>query len=335
MAELREATGSRIAHIFANESEYGVVKAASPVFRRIPVIGGESMDSNFRTYESQIILENRTSQQTQIGTQDPGGELPGELRVEDAFLCWHLLGGPITPTGAGPYVHAITGHPDIVGESAGNPVSFSYEKQFLNLGTGIKKYTTMVGCRVDSLAIDAVIDRFVNRTWGIIGRSFTPSVTSMNTGAAPAFSSIDAFKPTQIVMTLGGSPVASTGLRLNIRNNFYRDRGYELGSTLRQSLQPGTRTVMGSIDVRFTDTVYYEQAIAGNVDAALNITFSDGTYGCVISMPKVRLLPNNSVPKQTDDGPLTTTFDFKAVYDPTAQYDVRMTWTIPTAVLTT
>lgn len=336
--ELRQQTGARIAWQFGNEqtwAEEGTVN----IWRRLPVIGGESMDQNIRTYQTETIHSDREEGADQLGTQDAGGGIPFELNVDQAVFFWHALGGEVDTSGSNPWTHVIESHPDVTGEDAGTPVGLTIEKQFLYLD-GAKKYLAWRGCRVDALSIDCQIDRYINSMVELVGEGMVETAgspwrtTSLNGSSLPADSLRDPFKPVQATLTLDGYPIdLLQAITWEVRNNFYRDRSYELGSTRRKSLPPGRRRYGGTLDIGFTEPDWYEDAISGTADTELELIFSDGTYSIEILHPVMRLYPNGSIPKQADDGPMSHQLTWKAhrSEDPTC----TITMVLPTAALDT
>lgn len=317
MAELRQQTGSRIAWIFGNEATWAEPDTVSR-WRRFPVIGGEGMDQNIRTYQTETIHSDREESPDNLGTEDAGGNMPFELNVDQMFLFWHAFGGEVDTTGSGTFTHTIETHPDITGEGSGTPIGMTIEKQFLYLD-GAKKYIAWRGCRVNGLAIDCQIDRYINTSADLVGEGMHEAsgsiwrTASLNAGDLPDDSLLDPFRCIQATLTIDGYPIdLLQAFTWNISNNFYRDRSYEISGTRRRSLPPGRRLINGTLDIGFTEPDWYETAVSGDTDLELEIEFSNGTHSLNLLHPRIRLYPNGSIPKQLDDGPMAHQLVWKA-----------------------
>lgn len=319
MAEIAQAVGSRAQMIVANEATWGVVNP-TPTFRAVRVVPGESLDINVQTYRSRQIRSDRMHNATVRGTQKPGGVVPGELSYTGwNFWLYHLLGGTPVTTGTGPYTHVIKGASSL-------PVGFSLEKGF----TDVAEYFAFLGCRVNSGSFSFNIDRTVDMQFDIEAQqSSAASGTSINTLGAPSIPTEDPYTSVNIAV-YEGSGLTLLGiaqdLRLLVNNHLYGDRGFILGNNLRQNLKPGTREVTCSGTFMFENASLYNEAINGTA-TKLKIIASDptSTYSTEFFMPNFRFLPNGTMPKIHDDGPITVVAGGEAIPDSGTGTDIQVT----------
>lgn len=326
MAEQEQATGARTSLIYAKETSWGTV-ATTPVFQAIRLVGGESLDQNVAMFSSAEIRDDRMMNGDLYGTQRPGGSLPFELSPQGwNWMLWHLLGGTPTTTGASaPYTHVLKGSVDI-------PEGFTIEKQFGDLGSGLKKYWAWLGCRVDGAAFNFNIDQVVGGSVDIMARQMsTPATDSLNTGSAPVRATQDPYTAVQAVITEGGTELAIvTSCSLTVRNNL--DTRYRIGSDLAISMSPRTRFTSGTLSVVFANTALYEKAVA-HTGSSLSIVCTSGASSVTFLMPNIEFNLNGSVPKVNDDGGIELSFNFKAQKDDVEGTDIKVTIITPEAVI--
>lgn len=242
--------------------------------------------------------------------------------------------GLVTPAGASPgsdtsgqiYTHVIKG-------SVALPTGFTLQKGFLDQGLYIPFY----GNRVSRLSLDSNIDNMVAGSWELMSRQTgEPSQTSLNVAAEPTIPTTDPFTSAQFQVYEGAS-LALLGTcrqqQVMIDNNFYSERGYILGSSLRQNLKPGDRVTTMSGSFMFKDAELYRAAIRGD-RTKYRVLATNGTYSVQVDFPKFQLLPNGTTPKATDDGNIDISAQGEALFDTVEGTDVIVTIKSPEAVIT-
>ena len=242
--------------------------------------------------------------------------------------------GAITPAGAVPavdttgavYTHVIKG-------SVSLPTGFTLEKGFLDAALFLPFY----GCRVAKATLDYNIDNIAGGVFELMAREEGAlSGTSLNTGAAPNQPVERPFTSAQCQIYEGDSlTLLGTGreLKLEVDNNFYGDRGYIIGDTLRQNLLPGDRVTQLGGKFMFKDGTLYNKAIGGTNTKA-RILSTNGTYGVQFDLPLFQFLPMNTTPKAGDDGPIEIEAKGEALPDPFEGTDIVCTIKTNEAVIT-
>lgn len=111
-----------------------------------------------------------------------------------------------------------------------------------------------------------------------------------------------------------------------VNNHLYGDRGYILGNNLRQNLKPGTREVTCSGTFMFENASLFNEAISGTA-TKLKIICSDPTltYSTEFLLPNFQFLPNGTMPKIHDDGPITVVAGGEALPDSGTGTDIQCT----------
>jgi len=210
---------------------------------------------------------------------------------------------------------ATTTHFKHVMQGGGSlPTGFTLEKGFSGLDSGAKGYFVWLGSRVDSMDLSGNINQIVGGTFDVACRQMLdPAAATVSSGGPFSAPTEDPFTSSQINV-LEGSTLSVLGIAtrfsLRVSNNFYRDRGFILGSNIRANLKPGRFSVSGDMEVMFKDTALFEKAIAGT-STVIAIYLQSGTYSLDLYLPAAQFMPNNSVPKVPDDGPITYTVQFK------------------------
>lgn len=226
------------------------------------------------------------------------------------------------------YTHVITAGVEL-------PTGFTLEKAFTDAGI----YFPFYGCRIARGSFDFNIDAMAGGVFEIMAREAgDPRYESLVGAATPqALPSEDPFTSAQVQLWEGDTLQllgTSRSLNFSIDNNFYGDRGYILGDTLRQNLRPGDRVIELGGRFMFDNAELYTNATKGD-RTKLRIVCTNGTYSVQFDFPKFQFLPNNTTPKATDDGPIDIEAKGEALPDPTTGTDCIVTIKTPEALITT
>jgi hypothetical protein len=227
--------------------------------------------------------------------------------------------------------HAIT---DSTQVNWGMPTGFSLEKGFAGLDSGAKGFFSWLGCRVDSLGLGMNINQMMRGTWDVVAREMLDPATATISSSVTAAGTEDPFTSSQIAV-LEGSTLAALGIarsaNCSISNGYRRDSGYILGSNKRANLKPSRFTAVGDMELMFKNTTLYEKATARTASRLL-FGATSGSFSLDLHLLSVKFNPVNSVPKVTDDGPLTIPVTFTA-HKPSANVSIEGTnygVTVPT-----
>lgn len=331
MSEQVQAIGSATRIFTANESVWGEFDDTTTK-RHLRLVGGETMDSGTQTVQSEELRADRIQQQFRNVAQDPGGSIPFELSGQGWYpWIYHLLfGDPVASTTGSLVEHVIKG-------AVTPPVGFTLEKGY-SFSDASNLYLPFYGCRVDGMRLELAVNQIVKGTFDVVAREAGElTATSLNTGADPAIPTADPFVSTDLTVMEGDTlaEIATiTQATINIRNQYYRDRSYVLGSNLRANLIPGIRITDGSITAKFASAAMFNKALNETM-SALQFAMTDGDGNAVtFLLPSIKFKPTGGTPKIADDGPVDVTLEFQAGYDSTYQTDVVATLVGPDEDLT-
>ena len=219
---------------------------------------------------------------------------------------------------AGKYKHVIKG-------STSLPAGFTLEKGFLDLG--VPKYFVYDGGRVSRFSMSANVDAIVSGSIDVMfRRALPPAAATVSSGGAPADAPVvSAFTAVQAGIYRDGVKLSvCQSLSLSVDNGM-QDNSFVLGSTYRQNLKPGTRRTDGNASFLFQDTVFYDAAMAGT-NLSMKVLLADNLDNSIeFLMPAIQLLPQDSSPKISSDGPLTIPANFEAVPNAALGSDIQVT----------
>lgn len=334
MSETAQSIGALTNVICARETSWGVVNG-SPTWRALRLLGGLQLQPGIQIYASREIRPDRMSNRDVLGTQRPFGTVPFELSPQgwNNFF-YDLLGGTVTTTGAGPYTHVLKG-------SVALPVGFTMEQQHLDQSGGDNPYYGFLGGRVDTVDLSMNIDQVVTGTMAALFReAMAPAGSSMNSGSAPTAPTDDPYTSTQVAVYEGSSLTLlgiaeQANLRISNGLTNFRDRGFILGTNLAANLKPGTRSVTGSLRLKFQNSSFVTKAKTA-ASTKLRFLMSNGTYSAQFDIGTAEILPvDGSWPSIADDGPISINVNFKAQKDTTNGTDIKATLIVPESSIIT
>ena len=203
----------------------------------------------------------------------------------------------------------------------------------VKIGVGVERDRQIVGCVMESLAIEAVKQEVVSCTCSIIG-SGNESLVTASTPDWSAYTQPYLTFASASTMTIGGTDRLSTAptieaFRLTLTRGWDADH-YVLGNRfLAAASLSGMATVEGSMDFSFTSQDEYERFLSsvGSSSAGDQSSFEvvlelqgatiEGTYKyeVEITLPKVYYTVSR-IPVTARDR-IVQTCDFRAIYDDT------------------
>jgi hypothetical protein len=186
----------------------------------------------------------------------------------------------------------------------------------------------IVGCLINAATIESVAKKELVASFDIIAKE-EQKITSL---ASPTFSARRPFMWSDAAFKVGDSDKSSQlrAFSLRIGNNIPEDELYAHGSRSITRIQVGEFTVEGALDLTPLDTEQYDKFLAGQ-EAALNIKFTgestgDATYPnytLEIDLPRV-VYESDAAPHLDGRKPLKANIPFKALYDSTKAYAVKI-----------
>jgi len=194
---------------------------------------------------------------------------------------------------------------------------------------GLDSYGRVIkGCLVNRLTLESVAKKQLVGSVEVVGRE----EVKLASPGTPTFSGLRPFVWSDASFTIAGADKKSQlkAFRLNVANNIPVDELYGHGSSLLQRIEVAGLDVEGNLDLSHVDSAQFDNFLAGNA-VALNLKFTGEATG-VAEYPNYTLevdLPNcvylsDAVPHLDRKEPLKSNVPFRALYDPTAGYVLKI-----------
>lgn len=300
------ANGSRTSIWGIAEATYGTTPA-TPSMSRLRFTGADlGIDKD--TLSSKEIRSDRQVTDFRMGQNKAGGSLSAEI-MDDTFLDSIIEA-----------VMCGTWTADVL-KNGTTRRSFSFLEYFEDLGAGNTPYHLHKGVEFGSMEVKLQPNGLATIDFDTISQSVTVGAaapTDAVLGTASTSTAMDSFTG---VITEGGSGVAVvTELSFKVDNEI--DRKFVIGSrdTLRPSM--GSSVVTGSITAYFDDKTLLNKFLDETV-SSLAVSVTDGTNTRGFEFPKIRYTGGR--PTVKDDGPLTVTLPWQAVYDSVLGASMKIT----------
>jgi hypothetical protein len=186
----------------------------------------------------------------------------------------------------------------------------------------------IVGCLINAATIESVAKKELVASFDIVAKE-EQKITSL---ATPTFSARRPFVWSDAAFKVGASDKSSQlrAFSLKISNNIPEEDLYAHGSRSITRVEVGEFTVEGALDLTPLDTEQYDRFLAGQ-EAALNIKFTGEStgvqeypnYTLEIDLPRV-VYESDAAPHLDGKKPLKANVPFKALYDPSKAYAVKI-----------
>lgn len=196
--------------------------------------------------------------------------------------------------------------------------SFTIERHHQDIG----KYLRSTGCSVNTMSLSVSPNSMITGSFGVIGKDFTAIGSAVSGASYTAETTSRPFDSFTGNIKEGGSNIAViTGLELSVDNGM--EALYVVGqdTTLEPSI--GKSTVTGSVTAYFENITLLNKFV-NETDTSLEFTLTaDNGKDYTFLMPKVKY--NSGNPEVSGPGAVTISLDFIALYDSTAQTQLKIT----------
>tara|TARA_R110002153_G_scaffold147645_3_gene298914 strand:+ start:1299 stop:2210 length:912 start_codon:yes stop_codon:yes gene_type:complete len=296
------ATGSRHNLAYIAETTFGTTPS-TPGFQNLRHTGttlGLSKDA----IESEELRDDRQVAHFRHGNKSVSGDVNVELSYGtfDDFIEAALAGTWAT---------------DVL-KAGVTRRSFTIERHHQD----INKYLRSTGCSVNTMSLSVAPNSMVTGSFGVIGQDFTAIGTPITGATYAAETTSRPFDSFTGNIKEGGSAIAIiTGLELSVDNGM--EALYVVGqdTTLEPSI--GKSSVTGSVTAYFENITLLNKFV-NEVDTSLEFTLTaNNGKDYTFVMPKVKY--NSGNPEVAGPGAVTISLDFIALYDSTAQTQLKIT----------
>jgi hypothetical protein len=186
--------------------------------------------------------------------------------------------------------------------------SFTIERLF----SDITQYHRFTGCNFSTLSLSIAPNAMVTGSLGVIGKGMT-TATAIITGATyPAATTTSPFDSFTGTINENNSAIAViTSLDINLDNGM--NPLFVVGSA--ETLQPsiGRSNVSGSVSAYFEDSTLLDKFL-NETETSIDFTLVD-TAGNEYFFDLPRIKYSAGQPDVSDEGPVTISFDFQALYN--------------------
>ncbi len=301
------ATGARSQVAYIAETTFGTTPA-TPALVRLPFLTW-NVNLAKDEYDDMSIQSDRMERYSVTGNR----HVSGDIDVNYAPLYYDALLESVM-------FGAFSTNVLKVGQT---PKSFTVEEAALD----IVQYRVYTGVMVDKFSLNVPNNGIITAKFSVVGKdqsaltgitidsdttipTLTTSTPMTHTGAAGFFK-------------VGGSAVGYlTSLNLNIDNGL--GQNFSLGSSTARGFTPGFAKVTGTAQVFFEDATAYNLFVNGTA-SSLDFKMDNGTNTHEFNLPVVKFV--GATKTISGQGPVTMTFNFKALYDATSTSNLVITRT--------
>lgn len=300
---MAEASGSRQALKYVEETEYGVTPA-DPEFLHFRH-NSNTLNLTKDTFQSEELRSDRQIADFRHGARQAGGDVVSEM---SAVSFDDMLEAALCGTWDGDVLKA-----GVVRRS------FTLERHFEDIG----QYLRYLGMEVNTLQLTGSVGGMVMLTFGFLGRNMetAPSgITGATYPAAPTTPPMDLLSGT---VEEGGTEIGvATEISLNLSNGMeVRNVIGGGGLTLRPSI--GRSNVTGTMDAYFGNAALYQKFINESA-SSVEFEMTDGVGGTyTVLLPRIKYTGGTvDVP---GEGPVAISMPFQALLDPVAGTNIQIT----------
>lgn len=300
---MAEASGSRQALKYVEETEYGVTPA-DPEFRHFRH-NSNTLNLTKDTFQSEELRSDRQIADFRHGARQAGGDVVSEM---SAVSFDDMLEAALCGTWDGDVLKA-----GVVRRS------FTLERHFEDIG----QYLRYLGMEVNTLQLTGSVGGMVMLTFGFLGRNMetAPSgITGATYPAAPTTPPMDLLSGT---VEEGGTEIGvATEISLNLSNGMeVRNVIGGGGLTLRPSI--GRSNVTGTMDAYFGNAALYQKFINESA-SSVEFEMTDGVGGTyTVLLPRIKYTGGTvDVP---GEGPVAISMPFQALLDPVTGTNIQIT----------
>lgn len=194
---------------------------------------------------------------------------------------WENLMGPVSTTGAGPYVHTFR----VADTYAATSRSLTLQ-QNVALRTGTNKCKEITGAKASSATLSCGVGELFNASFEFDGQGYSTAQTL----ASPSYVTGLPFHFGECAVSLGtyNSESAVTGVRafsINI-NRPMDTEAFQFGATTKQQpILNGPTEVSGTLEMDYLATADAEDRFTGMTLPSLKVLFTKGSSSVLIQIP--------------------------------------------------
>lgn len=300
------ANGSQHAAYYIAEVTYGTTPASPAMVSIRHTDFDLGMDKD--TLQSAEIRSDRNVMDLRLGQNKCGGgfamEAINDVGFEDFLAA--VLGGTWT---TGVLVNGVARK------------SFTMVRKFGDLGSGNKAYHTLTGVEFTDCEMKIPTSGIVTTTFNTIAQTYVPAETGPTSATYVAPTTTTPIDSYSGVVQEGGATVAII-TEASVKFDNGMDRRFVIGS--KNTIRPSEKklTVSGSITCYYESGAMLDKFLNGT-PSSLSIELVSGSDTLQLDLPNVKYT-GGRVPVK-DDGPITISMPFMAVYDPTTAGSVKFT----------
>lgn len=277
MAYKPAARGYRSKMLVGMETEFGKLPADA-----------KGWEVPFNT-ESLTISRAKNTAATLRGTRNPAEPFDGNTSVDGDLVV------PVDTSTLGLWLALLFGAPESTqqGEEALYKHVFQSGEQLTSFWTEVMIatqtpiYKRSVGCKINTLALQAGGDGELTATLGLMAASQTQESTAAV--AAPEEMPFNRLANFQALLKVDGQVTGNAmSFSVNLDNGLDGDVRLLSGQGFRADLPEGLMGVSGTMDVMVTDGDLYAKALA-STPLDLELSFTKGQESLTIKLPKVQL----------------------------------------------
>lgn len=270
---------------------------------------GESMGMEIDEHISNSINAIRAVETVRGGNKHFKGSVPIEFAALGlATVLKHAL-GPVSTSGAGPYVHTI--------KRGALAAGMTLEKGF----TDIAQYFVFTGAKPEKLAGSVSPSGMFTGSLDFIAGGMTASGTPLD--ATLTTSVHTPFMEHEAVVTEGGGAVTVLAFDFEITNKL--DEVLAVGQRGPAAVTEGMGECTGNVTMMFENLTAFNKFL-NETASELKIIFTNGANILEFYFPEVRYI-GDAVPKIATSQGVVVPLKFRAIYDTSELTDVKITFT--------
>lgn len=185
----------------------------------------------------------------------------------------------------------------MVAEASGNSITITTQKSYAKVGTSIKsfsferrftdigQYEQVTGCRINSMSLTVKPEAMVTGTFGVLGKGWTESTTSLDSSPSEPGSNSPFDSFTGVVKEGGTTIAIVSAIELKVENNL--TPAFTVGSNELQQIFEGQCKSTGKITVYFENDAIINKFNNETV-TSLEFTLSDGTNSYDFIIPRLK-----------------------------------------------
>ena len=200
--------------------------------------------------------------------------------------------------------------------------SFTIERKFLNLT--VPEFHRTTGDIINTMAVSVQPNAMVGLTFGVIGKDLDPATAEVAGSVYSAMTERPPFDSFTGTFNEGGSPSAViTGVDFTLENGY--EAAFVLGSDTTIQPSDGKCRVTGTLTYFYESKAIYDKFI-NETESSIDFTLIDQDGNSMqFEFPNIQY--NGGNPDISDEGQVTVTAEFQALYDQAEGTTLKITRT--------